>query len=39
MLASKLQPHEDNTYIGITMNMYIVWILVTKRNTFDDGLI
>jgi hypothetical protein len=31
--------HEDSPHIGITMNMYSVWILVTKRNTSDDGLI
>jgi hypothetical protein len=31
--------HEDNPYIGIKMNMYSVWILVTERNTSDDGLI
>jgi hypothetical protein len=39
ILASRLLSHEDNPYIDITTNMYSVWILVTKRNTSDDGLI
>jgi hypothetical protein len=39
VVCNEVLSREDNPYIGITMNMYSVWILVTKRNASDDGLI